>query len=216
MSKTTRLELGLALACILLLAGLFCSLGFQVQSSPGVTGGQTSGGGSGTVSANNGVANALAIYPAASGSTTVGASGDIVDQGTGTFTVGAVGASGNGTIQMLGSTSGTVQWACNAAVCNTISSASPVQLLSNSGVATKHLNQVAASNFLGTCTMAATTTCTITINSTYTTPVCFASVQSAAPTTFQGSAALSGTTLTITASASNSNTWGAFCAGNPT
>jgi hypothetical protein len=84
------------------------------------------------------------------------------------------------------------------------------------GMEGEQLNQLATKNFAGGCTMAAATSCTFTLTQGYTsTPLCFASVQNAAPTTFQGSCALSGTTVTITASAANSNSWGALLIGNP-
>jgi len=79
-----------------------------------------------------------------------------------------------------------------------------------------HIGQQATGNWAGHCTMAAATTCTFTISAAYTsTPICGAFVQSAAPTTFQGSCALSGITVTITASAANSNKWGAVLTGDP-
>lgn len=79
-----------------------------------------------------------------------------------------------------------------------------------------HLAQSGSGKFANSCTMSAGTTCTFSIGTAFaSTPLCFASVQSAAPTTFQGSCAISGTTVTITASASNSNTWAALLIGNP-
>jgi hypothetical protein len=78
------------------------------------------------------------------------------------------------------------------------------------------INQQAASNTGGTCAMVSATSCTITINHSYTTPVCIATQQSATLTGVSVGCTVSGTTVTITATTSNSETWGALVFGNPT
>jgi hypothetical protein len=76
------------------------------------------------------------------------------------------------------------------------------------------LNQTSAGKYAGTCTMSAGTTCTSTISVGYSgAPICFADVQST--TLVAGSCALSGTTVTVTAGAANSSTWGWLLIGNP-
>jgi hypothetical protein len=76
-----------------------------------------------------------------------------------------------------------------------------------------HLNQIAAGNWAGTCTMS-TTTCTITLTANYTsTPGCVATVQGA--TAIAGACSVSGATVTITAASSNTATWAAMLFGNP-
>jgi len=76
-----------------------------------------------------------------------------------------------------------------------------------------HLNQIAAGNWAGTCTMS-TTTCTITLTVAYTgTPGCVATVQGA--TAIAGACSVAGTTVTITAASSNTATWAAMLFGNP-
>lgn len=91
------------------------------------------------------------------------------------------------------------------------------QLFPNGNLAlNNHLNQTATGKYAGSCTMAGGTTCTFSIGAAYvSTPLAFASVQNAAPTTFQGSCALSATTVTVTASAGNSNLWACLLVGNP-
>lgn len=75
------------------------------------------------------------------------------------------------------------------------------------------VSQPAANTFGGSCTMSTATTCTITLGHSYTTPVCIATVQGTTP--LYAACSVSGTTVTITASASNSDTWGAMVFGNP-
>lgn len=77
------------------------------------------------------------------------------------------------------------------------------------------LGQDAASNTAGTCSMASSTSCTVTIAHTYTTPVCIATQQSATLTGASVGCTVSGVTVTITAATSNSETWGALVFGNP-
>lgn len=82
-----------------------------------------------------------------------------------------------------------------------------------------HLNQIASGNWAGTCAMAAAATCTFTISAAYTgTPigVCSIDAASAVPATANScKVSVSGTTVTITAGASNSLTWDAILVGNP-
>ena len=75
--------------------------------------------------------------------------------------------------------------------------------------------QNAASKTGGTCTMSAGTSCTITIATTYTTPLCFATVQSTSLTGTYSGCTVSGTTVTVTAGVANSLTWAALVIGNP-
>lgn len=73
--------------------------------------------------------------------------------------------------------------------------------------------QHAANNTGGKCTMAAATSCTITLSHTYATPVCIATEQGTG--TISAGCGVSGTTVTITAATSNSATWGAWVFGDP-
>jgi hypothetical protein len=175
--------------------------------------------GSGTVSANSGTAGAVTTYAAAGGSTTVGASGDLVDSGTGTLTVGAVGGSGNGKLTLAGTTSGSISIACNAAACTQFSIASPVNLTAASGTAfTGHINQSAGSQWAGKCAMSTSTSCTFSIVTTFTNYLSFVSLDqvSTPPATANTcNASLSGTTVTITCGVANSLTWDAVLIGNP-
>jgi hypothetical protein len=76
-----------------------------------------------------------------------------------------------------------------------------------------HLNQTAAGNWAGTCTMS-TTTCTITLTVAYTgVPGCVATVQGT--TAIAAACSVAGTTVTITAASSNTATWAAMLFGNP-
>jgi hypothetical protein len=81
-------------------------------------------------------------------------------------------------------------------------------------VQTTQIIQAAAKNFAGTCSMSTATTCTFVVAASFTTsPVCITNVQGS--TAIAGSCALSGSTVTITAASSNSQTWGAVLIGNP-
>jgi hypothetical protein len=77
------------------------------------------------------------------------------------------------------------------------------------------LGQPAASNYGGTCAMSTSTSCTITLAYSYTTPVCIVTQQSATLTGGAAGCTVSGTTATITAAVANSETWGALVFGNP-
>ena len=63
--------------------------------------------------------------------------------------------------------------------------------------------------------MAAATSCAITLGHTYTTPVCIVTQQSATLTGGAVGCTVSGATATVTAAASNSETWGVLVFGNP-
>jgi len=86
---------------------------------------------------------------------------------------------------------------------------------SSAGTKTGAITQNAANNFGGTCSMSASTSCTITLGHTYTTPVCIATQQSATLTGGAVGCVVSGATVTITSAVLNSETWGAFVFGNP-
>lgn len=83
------------------------------------------------------------------------------------------------------------------------------------GIVSTKLLQNAAGNWANTCTMAAATTCTFAITTSFTTPICIASQSGVAATPIAAECSVSGTTLTITAAASNSSTFAAFVFGNP-
>lgn len=69
---------------------------------------------------------------------------------------------------------------------------------------------------LGQCSMSAGTTCTWTAqNSFVSTPLCFVNATTSPATAVSGSCAISGTTVTVTAGASNSLTWNAVLFGTP-
>lgn len=82
-----------------------------------------------------------------------------------------------------------------------------------------HINQIAANNWAGTCAMSTSTTCTFTISAGFTSApvgVCSIDQASAVPATANScKVSVSGTTVTITAGASNSLTWDAILIGNP-
>jgi len=79
-----------------------------------------------------------------------------------------------------------------------------------------HLLQNSSGNFGGTCTMATSTTCTVILAGAYVTPVCMATLQgTGAVTVIAAECSVSGTTVTVTAASSNSDTWGVFVFGNP-
>ena len=82
-----------------------------------------------------------------------------------------------------------------------------------------HLDQVASGNWAGSCAMVSGTTCTFSISKAYTgTPLSFVSIDAAsAPpaTAISAKCAVSSTTVTITAGASNSLTWDCLLIGNP-
>jgi hypothetical protein len=80
------------------------------------------------------------------------------------------------------------------------------------------LDQKAADNFAGKCTMVSSTSCTFAIGSTYTSYLSFVSVDQASTPPAIAIAAkcsVSGATVTIAAGASNSLTWDCLIVGNP-
>jgi hypothetical protein len=80
------------------------------------------------------------------------------------------------------------------------------------------LNQKAANNFAGKCTMASGRSCTFAIGSTYKDYVSFVSIDQAStppPAAISAKCSVAGTTATITAGASNSLTWDCMLVGNP-
>ena len=112
------------------------------------------------------------------------------------------------TTSYTGTTSGTINFGCSpATTCSNLTSPAPLKMA-------KAL-QNASGNWAGQCTMAAATTCTITITSAFTTPICVASQAGVAATPIAGECSVSGTTMTVTANASNSSTWTAIVVGNP-
>ena len=77
-----------------------------------------------------------------------------------------------------------------------------------------HLDQMAAKNFAGTCSMSSSTSCTWTLAGSYTgAPICIAVAQGITP--IAAACSVSGTTVTVTAASANSLTWGAMVIGNP-
>jgi hypothetical protein len=80
------------------------------------------------------------------------------------------------------------------------------------------ITQPAANTFAGKCSMSTGTTCTFTSTATFTNYVTFASIDQASTppsTAISAKCAISGTTVTITAGASNSLTWDCVLVGNP-
>ncbi len=82
------------------------------------------------------------------------------------------------------------------------------------------LDQVAAKNWAGECTMASTTSCSFTVSASNgitsgynTTPICIVTPQGS--TAIASSCVFSAPTVTIYAASSNSATWGAMLVGNP-
>jgi len=75
--------------------------------------------------------------------------------------------------------------------------------------------QITANSTGGTCVMSSSTSCTLTIGYTYTTPVCLVTQQSATLTGGAAGCTVSGTTVTVTAAVANSETWGILVFGNP-
>jgi hypothetical protein len=80
-----------------------------------------------------------------------------------------------------------------------------------------HLNQNAHGNWAGKCSMSGGTSCTFSLGTAYhSTPLCIVSpVAAASASVVAGACSVSGTTVTITAAASNSLTWNAVLIGNP-
>jgi hypothetical protein len=76
------------------------------------------------------------------------------------------------------------------------------------------IDQTAASTTAGSCSMVSATSCTFTIAASYATPICQATLQGTGAV-IAGECSVSGTTVTITAATSNSDTWAAWVVGNP-
>ncbi len=76
------------------------------------------------------------------------------------------------------------------------------------------LLQSAPSSIGGACSMSNSSSCVVHIASSYAAPVCIASEQGAS-TPISAACSVSGTVVTITASQSNSGTWGCLVFGNP-
>jgi hypothetical protein len=80
------------------------------------------------------------------------------------------------------------------------------------------LQQIAAKNFAGSCSMSATTTCTFTTSASFSHYLSFVSIDQASAlpaAAISAKCAIQGTTVTITAGASNSLTWDCLLVGNP-
>jgi hypothetical protein len=136
-----------------------------------------------------------------------GAGTEIDSQGTAAVTVNNTSTSGTGgfTVYEGGANSGVqafrVDSSGNATVAHNL-------------VVTNHLNQAVTKDIGGTCAMASGTSCAFSLNGSFTsTPLCFAQVQNS--TAVSGSCVISGSTVTIYASVSNSSTWAALLIGNP-
>ena len=88
-------------------------------------------------------------------------------------------------------------------------------LISNTIAVGGHLNQQVTGGWGGTCSMVSGTTCTITIQTAYSSaPGCVVTLQGTG-TVIAGECSVSGTTITVTAASSNSGTWAAELFGNP-
>lgn len=95
------------------------------------------------------------------------------------------------------------------------SDAAGASIRANDGlVAGGHIDQTAANNFAGSCTMAAGTSCTMTLLRAFNSaPACF--VTAVGTNAIAGSCAVSSTTVTVTAASSNSLIWSILLIGNP-
>lgn len=77
-----------------------------------------------------------------------------------------------------------------------------------------HINQLGAGDFGGTCAMSSSTSCNVSLQHSFATPICFCEDQGS--NTHHCAAAYASGHITVTADTSNSDTWAAFCFGNPT
>lgn len=156
-------------------------------------------------------ARALTVFP--NGQTQLNSQGTaaVVVNNTSTGGTGGLlvyGGGANSAVEEWGvSGSGVTQQAGNA----TIGSASGTGTLTVGN----HLNQLGTGDFAGTCAMSSSTTCHVSLQHSYTAAVCFASDQATSPATDAKGAYYSAGDCYITASASNSDTWGCVCIGNP-
>lgn len=86
--------------------------------------------------------------------------------------------------------------------------------VANNLAVTNHLNQAATKDFAGTCSMSGTSTCTVSLQHSYSsTPLCF--VQATTNNTTGVYCAVSSNNAVVTAAATNSLTWQVFVIGNP-
>lgn len=120
-----------------------------------------------------------------------------------------------GAFYLRDTTNGVSQFLCNKGTGTTGYCQASGELVADH-LQTSYLNQTASNNMGGTCTMSASTSCTITLSHSYNTPVCIVTQQSATLTGGAAGCTVSGTTVTITSAVANSETWGAFVFGNPT
>jgi hypothetical protein len=236
---------GAASTSALLLSGAWETGGSATTTYPGLyvkdataSDGNLSANGNGlVVNAASGFTGDLIILQVNGGSPTLSATPSGISATT-TFTGTTIAAS---TVSAIGSTlanavrlgnTGVLGWSSTSSfsggndttLCR--SAAGVVEVGSSTGCATSgsisatgiiggSFQQQAASNSGGTCSMSTSTSCTITIGHTYTTPVCIVTQQSATLTGGAAGCTVSSTTVTITAAVANSETWGAFVFGNP-
>jgi HK97 family phage portal protein len=86
--------------------------------------------------------------------------------------------------------------------------------VANNLAVTNHLNQAATKDFAGTCAMSSTSTCTVSLQHSYSsTPLCF--VQATTNNTTGVYCAVSSNNAVVTAAATNSLTWQVLVIGNP-
>lgn len=79
-----------------------------------------------------------------------------------------------------------------------------------------HVGQTATARFAGTCSMSTSTTCTWSLNRAFnSTPICITTEQFSGVSVLGSACLVSGTTVTITATTANSQSWGAIVIGNP-
>jgi len=76
-----------------------------------------------------------------------------------------------------------------------------------------HLNQIATTDFAGTCAMSSSTSCTVSLQHSYTSGLCHCEEVGTAPVA--SSCAMSSNVATCTAASSNSNTYSIITFGNP-
>jgi len=195
------------------------------------------GGGSGTVSANNGSAGAIANYAAAGGSTTVGPDANLTDASNTLTYSGTIASSGTSTgaacnnwvngFKLTGATntgvltngSNAVTLCSNAVnVASAFSTAFAINGTANigfnGGKGQHFVNQAATSDMAGVCT-GSTTTCSVTFTTNYTsTPSCVVTPTTSGVTSFIiTSQATTGFTVTYAPSAATNFNY--ICIGNP-
>lgn len=154
-------------------------------------------------------------------------SGDAVDSGvsstsptfSGTATVGTLAAT---TISGSPNFSGTPTFSTTLALNTTGTSGGltgtpniTVGTVTATGITGSYLNQTAASAYGGTCTMTSATSCSFTLGHAPTTAVCVSSEQGTGTVLGSKCSVSALGVVTITASSTNSQTWGALVFGNP-